>query len=88
MFENEKVYVSTIDEEVHVSRIIASWRNIAKRRNDIKGLGYESIYFEKWMNYIGLSEENAEKVYAFATCGKMELEHAAVKYLNRVEQTI
>ena len=88
MFENKKVYVSTINEEVHVSRIIASWRNITKRHKDFGHLGYESVYFEKWMHYIGLSEEDAEEVYAFATNGKMELEHSANTFIKCIEHSI
>lgn len=86
MFENEKVYVSSVDEYVHVSRIIASWYNIVKRRKDRDVLGYESIYFAKWLNYIGLSDDDADTVYAIATNGKMELEHQAVDLINKLNK--
>lgn len=81
MFENEKVYVSSVDEYVHVSRIIASWYNFMKQRRDKDYLGYESRYFKQWLNHIGLSDDDANKVYIFATNGKMELERSAEVYL-------
>ena len=84
MFENEKVYVSSVDEHVHISRIIASWYNFIKHRKDKDYLRYESSYFKGWLNDIGLSDGDANKVYIMATNGKKELELSAEVYLWKI----
>lgn len=87
MFENQKIYVASLDEYVHMSRIIASWRNVAKRYGR-KGLGFGSNHFATWLNEIGVSDEDARMIYTFQQNGKLELENAAERYLNNLDELI
>lgn len=65
MFENKMVKVGDIGE-VHISRIIASWRN--------KGGNTHSREFEEWLCFLGLTESEIAEIKYFANNGKMELE--------------
>ena len=69
MLENGKVMIPSIGEEVHITRIIASW-------SKIKG-SYDPYMMEAWLITLGVSDEDIHEIKEIYTCGKMELEHSA-----------
>lgn len=70
MLENKKVMIPAIGEEVHYSRIIASWRNTGHK--------YFAGRFERWVtDTLGLSLDVANELIQFAITGKFELEKLA-----------
>jgi hypothetical protein len=75
MFENRKIEV--LGEPVHISRIIASWRNEGGR------IGYGYVGFKSWLiDELKLSKDDAEEINEIACCGKMELEKNAKEYIK------
>lgn len=73
MYENKKIYIPKLDEEVHVSRIIASWQN----RNGVMSKG-----FRDWLKGLGLNDHDIAYIWHFATNGKLELQDLADKFLT------
>ena len=73
MFENRKVYIKALDEEIYISRIIASWKNGG-------GMIYGNV-FKKWLESLGINENDVYDIFRFATNGKLELESSAEKYI-------
>lgn len=73
MFENKLIKVGKINAEVHVSRIIASWRN--------KGGDTHSDEFEEWLYRLGLSDDDVSYVFHIANNGKLELEMLAKAFM-------
>lgn len=82
MLENKKVMVPCIGEEVHFSRLIASWLNADKSiyEGTLDEEGYPEYMFLVWLRALGISEEDVRYIWNFATCGKLELEMAAKKF--------
>lgn len=82
MLENEKVMVPYIGEEIHVSRLIASWLNVggdtfaATFNNE----GVAQYAFLVWLEELGIGEEDIRHIWELVTCGKFELEHSAKKF--------
>lgn len=72
MYENKMVTVGDIGE-VHISRIIASWRN--------KGGNTHSREFEEWLRAMGLTDSEIADIKHFANNGKMELEMFAREFM-------
>jgi hypothetical protein len=70
MYENKKVYIPKLDEEVHISRIIASWRN---RNGNMFG-------FKSWLKELGLDDYDITRVWYLATNGKLELQNLADEF--------
>ena len=77
-FENKKYKVTVNGEEfeVHVSRIIASWNNVA----DVHAGNYR---FEEWLETLGLSEQDIRDIEQFAINGKLELEKDVTRFLQQ-----
>lgn len=73
MYENKKIYIPKLDEEVHISRIIASWQN----RNGIISSG-----FRAWLKELGLNDYDITYVWQYATNGKLELQDLAEGFMN------
>lgn len=73
MFENKLIKVGKINAEVHVSRIIASWRN--------KGGDTRSEEFDQWLHRLGLSDEDVSYIFHIANNGKLELEFLAKAFM-------
>lgn len=73
MYENKKILIPKLGEEVHVSRIIASWRN----RNGVIFRG-----FRDWLKELGLDDYDITYIWNFATNGKLELQDLADKFLT------
>lgn len=73
MFENKLI------KGIHVSRYIASWRNVGGRL-DYDENGSSSFY--KWLLSLGLTVDDAKYIKHFALNGKFELENSAGKFLS------
>lgn len=73
MYENKKVYIPKLGEEVHVSRIIASWRN----RDGVISRG-----FKDWLKELGVDDYDIQYIFYFARNGKLELQDSAEKFLD------
>lgn len=65
---------------VHYTRIIASWMKEASSFG-MKRYIYED-QFRRWLETLGLTEEEQYDIYYLATNGKMELESNANKFLH------
>lgn len=76
MLENKKVMVPKIGEEVHYSRIIASWHNCWQ---DIIGCRRS---FKDWLRYLGIEEQAISEISEMEDCGKMELESSVHTFVN------
>lgn len=76
-FENRKI--GKLD--AHVSRYIASWRNMG-------GKFYDDEFFKGWLRSEGLTEQETNHVYWMAICGKMELEHSAKPFVEAQKKHI
>lgn len=72
MFENKTVKVGNLGE-VHISRIIASWRN--------KGGDTRSDEFEEWLHELNLTADEISDIMLFANNGKLELEMFAREFM-------
>lgn len=75
MLENNKV------DGIHYSRIIASWYNSGGYRNRFD--------LEDWLLHLkeegvlpSLTESDITNITEMATCGKMELEHDAKRFIE------
>ena len=74
MFEN-KLY-----NGIHATRYIASWYN--------SGGGPWLGDFEDWLMSLGLTAAEAREIWNMASCGKLELETSAKKFIDEVRQTL
>ena len=84
MFENKKV------EEIYYSRFAASWRNVT---GDDGSMNHRKVgwKFRAWLrsliiNNRHLTEEEVWQIYNMGTCGKLELEDHARKFLALPEE--
>lgn len=86
---SENKYVQKLG--CNYSRIVASFINaggdftpkfekVADREYKIR-----SSDFENWLRSLGLDEEEVIELWEFATCGKVELENNAHKFLGHVK---
>ena len=82
MFENKKINVPCIGEEVHASRLIASWLNTGGSmcETTLDDEGMHEFMFLAWLRSLGISEEDVSYMYNFADTGKLELELLAKKF--------
>lgn len=82
MFENKKVFVPYLGEEIHVSRLIASWLNAGGDTYEctLDDEGAPEYAFRVWLQALGIEEEDIRYIYDFATNGKLELEILAKKF--------
>ena len=74
MFENKKF------NDIHATRYIASWFNSGGSRYVCD--------FEDWLMSLGFTAEEARYVWNMATCGKLELEVDAKKFIDELRQTL
>lgn len=81
MFENKKVYVPKINEEVHVSRIIASWVwHAIQVFGAVDTTDGPEYAFNVWLEELGISEEDKDYILNFFRNGKLELEILVRKF--------
>lgn len=73
MFENKKVFIPKIGEEVHYSRIIASWYNEASR---------DRYQFIDWLTYLGIAKNDIDEIAEMYDCGKLELESSVKNFIK------
>ena len=71
---------------IHVTRFIASW--VREGGNLRYGEDYEN--FESWLKTLivdgnHLSDKDIDHILELATCGKMELEYSAKKFLKDIK---
>ena len=72
-FENTKV------NDIHYSRYIASWYNVCMRKGEIP---YYDEEFKDWLKSMGIPERDIIDIHEMANCGKMELEHSAMAFMQ------
>lgn len=73
MYENKKIFVPYVNEEIHVSRILASWVNgLWAEKTEIKRI--PNRFFRDWLWMLGISESDIQYIENFASNGKLELE--------------
>lgn len=77
MFENK--YVPELD--AHYSRIIASW--LRKFQNPYTN----PDLFRDWLKSLGLNEDQVHEIYEMATCGKLEIEARAGRFIKDFKPT-
>lgn len=73
MFENKLI------NGEYATRYIASWVNMHGDLNSKKSRDV----FQDWLVSLGLNEVEVWHIVNLATCGKMELEHSAIEYVNK-----
>ena len=76
-FENKLI------ADVHASRYIASWAKVGGHFG--RGL-YGRFEFEEWLESMGLTPEEVDFIYNLATCGRLELESSAKKFMKSLVQ--
>ena len=74
MFDNK-----LSSEGIHYSRYIASWRKTGRTITDKRA---PNSMFWAWLKSHGLSDEECWGICNLATCGKLELETDARKFLK------
>ena len=72
-FENKLI------RDVHASRYIASW---AKMGGHFGRRFPGRFDFIEWLEGMGLTSEEVNFIYNLATCGRLELEASAKKFIN------
>ena len=78
MFENKKIYLDCVRNEVHYSRIIASYRNAGGYIDEI-----DNDDFVDWLNLLGIDNPyTISDIIELAANGKMELEQIADKFIK------
>ena len=82
MFENKKVMVPRIGEEVHTSRLIASWLNAGGNLYEatLDDEGEPEYMFCVWLKALGISEDEVDYIWSVVTCGKLELEISTKRF--------
>lgn len=74
MLDNKK----TRNQGVHYSRYIASWVNY--------GGSYFGEQFAAWLRANDVEEDEIRDIREMATCGKLELEMTAGKYIRKMNK--
>jgi hypothetical protein len=70
----EKIYVKAMEEMVDIDRIIFSW---------IQCYGdFHSFQFDMWLNSLGISDEDQQKIDNRLCEGKFELEMLAKEFMK------
>lgn len=78
MFENKKIYIGCVDQNVPYSRIIASYRNAG---GYIENMDYDD--FVEWLGSLGITDGyTVADIVELAINGKIELEHNAEMFLK------
>lgn len=72
MFTNKK-----INDYTHATRYVASWINVGGQLRTDKDIRN----FVNWLTSLGLSNEDIRLIKKLATCGKLELEDHAKKFI-------
>lgn len=67
--------------EIHETRFIASWLRAGGELYYVEDVDN----FQKWLLSLGLNEEEVYHLSNMATCGKVELEHNAREFLNKLD---
>lgn len=80
MFDNKKIKVRKLDEEVYMSRIIASWLNA---KGEINNPYWGNTQFRKWCWDLGIDSDDIEHMIRILTNGKRELELLATEYIAK-----
>ena len=82
MFENKKIKVPAIGDEVYATRIIASWCNVGGNIYSYFTLnGVEEIdAFDEWCHHLGIEDDDISYLRNIWMTGKLELEMAARRY--------
>ena len=70
MLENKRL------GDVHYSRVIASWMH------EYPGHVYFGKTFKDWLRNLGATEEQVADIYEMATCGRLELECDAKRFIK------
>ena len=71
---------------VYYSRIIASWVNAGGDfKINLKERGVMNTKFAKWLKSLGISDHEIWEIWNLATCGKLELETNAKRFLKESE---
>jgi hypothetical protein len=71
MLENKKL------GDVHYSRVIASWTQ------KYPGHVYFGETFKDWLRNLGATEVQVSDIYEMATCGRLELEFDAERFIKK-----
>lgn len=80
MFDNKIVKVPALGgEEIHMSRIIASWTNVG---GQIITRRWAKTPFANWCAGLGLDPDVIQEMVYLATNGKLELEDSARKFIE------
>ncbi len=66
---------------VHVSRYIASWSRMGGKLSRKDGIDE----FRKWLNSLGLSEDEVDYIAYLADNGRLELETSAQNFLTKIK---
>lgn len=74
MFENNLI------NDIHGTRYIISWLKAGGRLY----YGVDVDNFRKWLLSLGLTEDEVYHISNIATCGKLELENNAKKFLSDI----
>lgn len=80
MFDNKKINVRKLGEEVYMSRIIASWLN---SNGEINNPYWGNTQFRKWCRSLGIDDEDITDMIRILTNGKRELELSAKEYIDK-----
>lgn len=67
--------------EIHETRFIASWLRAGGQLYFVEDIDN----FQGWLLSLGLNEEEVYHISNMATCGKVELEHNAREFLNKLD---
>lgn len=73
MLENKRL------GDIHYSRVIASWTK------EYPGHVYFGSQFKDWLKDLGATEDQVSEIYEMATCGRLELEMSANKWMKEVK---
>lgn len=73
MFENKLI------KDIHVSRYIASWHVAGGHLGTSEKGRFD---FAKWLESLGLTDEEVAYIYNYATNGKLELENSVRVFLR------
>lgn len=76
MFENK-----IINDYAHATRFIVSWYKAGGELRTKKDLDN----FYEWLLYIGVNNDDADHIKFLAMNGKLELQHSAKDFLNKLK---
>ena len=80
-YENKLIFVPYVNEQVYVSRILASWVNgLWEEKTEIKRIPNQ--FFRDWLWMLGISKSDIKYIENFASNGKLELEDHIMNLLE------